>query len=225
MARVSTQREKLIEAAVELLERDGVQSLSARNLAAKLGTSTMAVYTHFGSMAGLLDAVGGEALARFADSLTQVPEADDPVTRFFVMGLAYHRFALTNPQRYQLIFGTASPQSLLEVRADVTVTGSTTTRPEWAVTFEALHTVVREMIAAGRIRDDGSLIMAARLWTLTHGAVTLEMAGYFGHDGHGLTEILGPLALDTLVGMGDDREKAMRSLTTAMELVAARAGL
>ncbi len=128
------------------------------------------------------------------------------------MGLAYHRFAMTNPQRYQLIFGTASPQSLLEVRADVTVTGSTTTRPEWAVTFEALHTVVREMIAAGRIRDDGSLIMAARLWTLTHGAVTLEMAGYFGHDGHGLTEILGPLALDTLVGMGDDRDKAMQSL-------------
>jgi len=146
MARVSTQRAKLIEAGVELLERDGVQSLSARKFAAKLGTSTMAVYTHFGNMAGLLDAVGSEALSRFADSLAQDPQTDDPVADFLAMGLAYHQFALSNPQRYQLIFGTATPHSLLEVRTDVTVTGSPTDRPERAVTFEALHAVV---LAAG----------------------------------------------------------------------------
>ena len=99
---MSAQRAKLIEAGVELLERDGVQSLSARKFAAKRGTSTMAVYTHFGNIAGLLD------------------------------------------------------------------------------------------VAAGRIRDDGSLVMAARLWTLTHGAVTLEMAGFFGNAGHGLTRDYGP---------------------------------
>ncbi len=195
-----------------------MQSLSVRNLAAKLGTSTMAVYTHFGNMAGLLDAVGGEALSRFADSLAQVPQTDDPVADFLAMGLAYHQFALSNPQRYQLIFGTATPQPLLEVRTDVTVTGSPTGRPEWAVTFEALHAVVRRMIAAGRIRDDGSLVMAARLWTLTHGAVTLEMAGFFGSEGHGLTEIMGPLVVDTLVGMGDERHATMASLAAAMEL-------
>ena len=79
---MSTQREKLVEAAVELLERDGVQALSARNLAAKLGTSTMAVYTNFGSMAGLLVAVGNAALSRFAESLAHVPPTDDPVADF-----------------------------------------------------------------------------------------------------------------------------------------------
>lgn len=215
---MSTQREKLVAAAVDLLERDGVQALSVRTLAAELGTSTMAVYTHFGNMAGLLDAVGAEALTRFSDALSDVPPTDDAVAGFFLLGLAYHRFAMANPQRYQLIFGTATPASLLAVRSDVTVTGRPTTRAEWAVSFEGLHASVRRMIDAGRIRDDGSLPMAARLWTMCHGAVMLEMAGYFGHEGHGLTEILGPMAIDILVGMGDDREKAMGSLATAVEL-------
>jgi len=218
MPRVGTQREELVDAAVELLERDGVQALSARNLAAKLGTSTMAVYTHFGSMAGLLDAVGSAALSRFAESLAHVPPTDDPVADFLVMGLAYHRFALSNPQRYQLIFGTDTPQPILEVRTDVTVSGSPTDRPDWAVSFEGLHAVVRRMIAAGRIRDEGSLAMAARLWTLCHGEVTLEMAGFFGNEGNGLDQIMVPLIVDTLVGMGDERERTAASLTTAMEL-------
>jgi hypothetical protein len=71
------------------------------------------------------------------------------------------------------------------------------------------------MIEAGRIRADDELAVAGRLWSLSHGAVTLELAGFFGHDGHGLTQILGPLTLDALVGMGDDRERASQSLVAA----------
>ena len=33
-----------------------------------------------------------------------------------------------------------------------------------------------------------------------------------------------PLAVDAIVGMGDEREKTMRSLATAMELTGAEAG-
>lgn len=220
MARVSTQRDKLVEAAVELLARDGGKALSVRKLAAAVGTSTMAVYTHFGNMAGLLDALTDEAVGRLTCTVTDLPQTDDPVAEFFLVGLAYHRFAMTNPQRYELIFGTAAtPQRLLDIRTDVTVTGRPTDRSDRAASYEVLHGVVRRMIAADRIRDDGSMAITARLWTICHGAVSLELAGYFGNEGHGLTEILGPLAVDALVGMGDEREKTMRSLATAMELV------
>jgi hypothetical protein len=44
------------------------------------------------------------------------------------------------------------------------------------------------------------------------------MAGFFGNAGHGLTEIMGPLVVDTLVGMGDERHATMASLATSMEL-------
>ena len=214
---MSELRTRLIEGGLRLLERDGLQSLSVRNLAAEAGTSTMAVYTHFGGMTGVIDAVAGEAFARFAQALTEAAQTDDPVADFFVMGGAYRAFALANPQRYQLIFGAASPASVTGARTDLTSAEGATDRAEWAVSFEALRKVVRRMIAAGRIRDDGELNVAGRLWSLSHGVVMLELAGFFGHEGHGLTHILAPLTVDTLVGMGDERARTLQSLAAATE--------
>src|SRR6185312_6747466 len=208
-------RGQLVEAGIALLERDGLPAVNVRNVAAQVGTSTMAVYTHFGGMTGLIDAIAGEAFARFTQALTEAQQTDDPVADFFAMGLGYHRFALANPQRYQLIFGTSSPASIAGYRTDLTVTGTATERSEWGVSFKALRNLVRRMIAAGRIRDDGELVIAGRLWSLIHGAVMLEMAGFFGHEGHGLAQILGPLTVDVLVGMGDDRAMTDQSLAAA----------
>ena len=215
MATVSDVREQLVEAGMRVLERDGLPALSARKLAAETGTSTMAVYTHFGGMTGLIDAIAGEAFDRFTRALTEVPATDDPVADFMVMGVHYRRFALANPQRYQMMFGT-STESLNRFHADLTVTGNASRRAEFAVSFGALLEVVRRMIAAGRIRDDGESAIAGRLWSLTHGEVLLEIAGFFGHEDHGMTQILAPVIVDVLVGMGDDREKALRSMATAV---------
>ncbi len=221
MARVTEDpRQRLIEAGIGLLEREGVQALQTRRVAAEIGASTMAVYTYFGGMAGLLDAIAAESFARFAQALTEVPQTDDPVADFLAMGGAYRRFALAKPQRYQLIFGISSPEAITAKRADLTVTGGVTNRGEREVSFEALLTAVRRMIESGRIRDDGELAIAGRMWSLIHGAVMLEMAGFFGHEGHGLTQVLGPLTIDVLVGMGDDREKATLSLNAAARAAA-----
>ena len=217
---MSDVRDRLIAGGIRLLERDGLQALSVRNLAAEVGTSTMAVYTHFGGMTGVVDAVATEAFSRFTRALTDAPQTDDPVADFFVMGAAYRAFALANPQRYQLIFGAASPAAVAGHRTDLTSAGGATQRGEWAASFQALRTGVQRMIAAGRIRDDGELTIAGRLWSLSHGAVMLELAGFFGHEGHGLTQILGPLSVDAIVGMGDDREKTVQSLFAATELLA-----
>jgi AcrR family transcriptional regulator len=206
---------------MRVLERDGMAALSARKLAAETGTSTMAVYTHFGGMTGLIDAIAGETFVRFTAALTEVEQTDDPVADFFVMGVHYREFALANPQRYQMMFGT-SADSLDRHHADLTVTGSASDRAEFAVSFEALLEVVRRMIGAGRIRDDGASVVAGRLWCLTHGAVLLEIAGFFGHEGHGVTEILAPITVDVLVGMGDDRNRTNQSLTEAVTRIGDR---
>jgi len=111
----------------------------------------------------------------------------------------------------------ASSESLNRHHADLTVTGTATEDAEFAVSFEALLTAVRRMIHTGRIRgDDGESTIAGRLWSLTHGEALLEIAGFFGDEGHGMTQILAPLMIDALVGMGDDRNKANKSLAAAM---------
>ena len=215
MTRVSDVREQLVEAGMRVLERDGLAALSARKLAAETGTSTMAVYTHFGGMTELIEAIALEVFARFARALTEVAQTEDPVADFVVMGLRYREFALADPQRYQMMFGT-STESLNRFHSDLTVTGAPTARDDFALSFEALVTAVRRMIAAGRIRGDRESAIAGRLWSVSHGAVLLEIAGFFGRDGHGMTEILAPVIVDLLVGMGDDRGKAQLSLGAAL---------
>jgi AcrR family transcriptional regulator len=214
MARVSAIREQLVDGGMRILERDGISALSARKLAAETGTSTMAVYTHFGGMTDVIDAIASEAFVRFTRALTEIEETADPVADFFVMGARYREFALANPQRYQLMFGS-SVGSLNRYRADLTVTGNASQRADFAVSFHALLTAVRRMIEAGRIRDDGESVIAGRLWSVTHGGVLLDIAGFFGHEDRGLTEVLAPLTVDVLVGMGDERDRVHDSLASA----------
>src|SRR5436189_5969729 len=59
----STQlRSALIEAAARLIAAKGAAGMTLRGLAEEVGTSTMAVYTHFGGMPELRRAVRREGL-------------------------------------------------------------------------------------------------------------------------------------------------------------------
>jgi AcrR family transcriptional regulator len=50
-------RERIITAAVELIEREGVDAVSMRRIAAELGSGVMSLYNHVPSKAALLDGV------------------------------------------------------------------------------------------------------------------------------------------------------------------------
>ncbi|MFI5775828.1 TetR-like C-terminal domain-containing protein [Nocardia sp. NPDC051570] len=217
----SAMRAQLIEAGIELLETDGPESLQARRVAAAAGASTMAVYTHFGGMTELLGAIVAEAFARFGAALSAVAPSADPVADFFVMGYAYRRYALDNPQRYRLMFGLATPSEPPATTHDFTA--APVTDAIGAETFEQLVTVVDRMIAAERIRADPIRDVAARLWSLIHGIVLLDLSGSFGAEDRAITQILIPATVDILVGMGADRTHIESSLTRAAETIFGRA--
>ena len=70
-------REDLLHAAVGLLDDDGPDALQTRKVAGAAGTSTMAVYTHFGGMRGLIAEVAEEGLRQF-DAAQTMPQTDRP---------------------------------------------------------------------------------------------------------------------------------------------------
>jgi AcrR family transcriptional regulator len=105
-------RVALLEAAGELLERQGPASLSLRAVARQLGVSHNAPYRHFASRDDLLGALATEgfrALAKATARARDAATADDDALNW--MGLAYIDFALKNPARYRLMFGGAKGQS------------------------------------------------------------------------------------------------------------------
>lgn len=217
-----SRRAQLIEAGIQLLEEVGPEALRARTVAAEIGVSTMAVYTHFGGMNELLEAVAAEAFARFGAVLA-VPDTDDPVADFFVAGSAYRSYALANPQRYRLMFGLVSPQTTRPVAPSLSASAAPAVFGVGATSFNQMLHIVERMIEAGRIRADPVADVAGRMWSVMHGVVLLEITGHLGGAEHVVTSILGPATVDLLVGMGDERARIEQSRVRATERLAGRA--
>src|SRR4051794_29821348 len=100
----AAQRARLVEVAARLLEDAGPEALQARRVTAGVGASTQAVYTLFGGMPGLFEALVADGFVRFAAHVAAVPQTDDPVADFFVQGREYCLWALAQPQLYRLMF-------------------------------------------------------------------------------------------------------------------------
>lgn len=212
-------RDRLLAAAVEKLEASGPESLQARPLAAEIGASTMAVYTHFGGMPQLLDEVTREGFARFEAQLACVERSDDTIADLLALGIAYRQFALENPQLYRLMFGLTTPGTRRAKERDLTTEGSPTSVSEGISAFNHLVDAVTRAAESGRIVAEDPVAVAGQIWSATHGYVLLEIAGVFGHEGHGLVRTLQPLIINLLVGLGDDRADVEASLARALDAV------
>src|SRR5882724_4706204 len=56
-------RERIVTAALEVIEREGAETVSMRRIAAELGCGVMSLYNHVPSKAALLDAVADRVLS------------------------------------------------------------------------------------------------------------------------------------------------------------------
>ncbi|HJP80122.1 MAG TPA: WHG domain-containing protein [Pseudonocardiaceae bacterium] len=213
-------RARVLEAAMRLLDTDGPDALQVRRIAAEVGSSTMTVYTHFGSMIDLRTAVIQEGLLRFATALDQVGQTDDAIADLFGQGVAYRRFALDNPHLYRMMFGVSEPKNDQQNFRDLSVGDSPSALPEGTTAFGILARVTERAAAQGRVDVPDTVAFAAQIWSAIHGYVLLEMAGFFGTEGHGLGEVLGPLTIALLVGAGDERERVEASFRDAISRLA-----
>jgi len=194
-------REALIETAARLLAREGPAALSTRRLATELGTSTMVVYTHFGGMEGLHQAVRKEAFTRLIDHLNPVTATDDPVADLAALGWAYCFNALANPQLYRAVFLEPQIDSDAEIYAA-------------AATQQSRDTVSR-CIEAGRFRQADPEALAIQTWVSAHGMVTAALAQLLTIVQ--VAEHFRSMGISLFVGFGDDRRLAERSIQRAQE--------
>lgn len=67
-------RDRIVEAALELIDSEGLAAMSARQLAARLGCKAMSLYNHIASMDDLLDGIVDRLLASALRSAQ--PEGD-----------------------------------------------------------------------------------------------------------------------------------------------------
>lgn len=211
-------RNRLVWAALAVLERDGPAAIQARTLAGEIGASTMAVYTHFGGMPKLIEAVVREGLTRFAEHTRAVIHTDDPMADLLAGGLAYGEFALQNPQLYRLLFGLTDLGRGMKLPEGAATPWDLT---EGVDALSVLVTAVERVIKAGRIRPQDPTRAATQILCATHGFVLLAMGGFINPQGlqdpRGLQGVMTPMAVNLLVGLGDTRRRAEHSLAAAIK--------
>src|SRR3569623_1160146 len=102
---MAIEREKILDAALALLNEVGLNQFSTRRLAERLGVQQPALYWHFKSKSALLDAVNHEILVRFHEHRLPRPGED------------WHDFTLANARSFR--------RALLAVRDGARVNAGT----------------------------------------------------------------------------------------------------
>src|SRR4051812_49723074 len=128
----------------------------------------MAVYTLFGDKNGLLAAMYRAGFERLGEAETAAVDGiTDPLTALAELGYAYRRAALANPHLYDLMFGR--PVATFEPDPEVQAVAEASYRP--------LVEAVQRCMAAGAMKGGDAERVAMYLWAVTHGMVSLELAG------------------------------------------------
>jgi len=165
-------KEELLQTALEMIDKEGLDTITLRELTQRLGTSRTAVYRHFASKEALILGViekGYEHLnllftPLFEDRTYSVAE------RFERMGRAYLNFAIEHPNLYRLLFGEMyrkEREEICDYKDETQATG-----------LYALIGLLTEAQEEGIIAQVNPLIQAAMVWASIHGLASLLIDGH-----------------------------------------------
>jgi AcrR family transcriptional regulator len=155
-------RQRLLTEAGSVLAEEGVGALTLRRVAALAGTSTTAVYSLFGDKQQLLTAMYTEGFAHLGDALRRARKGL-PLEALGEMGMAYRKSALARPHLYGLMFGRTAPSGSAQEVADAA--------------FSPLVEGVQTCLESGDLKGGTAEAIATYLWAVSHGMVSLELAG------------------------------------------------
>jgi AcrR family transcriptional regulator len=159
-------RLELIGAAEQLIQEHGPEALSVRAVADAIGVSTRAVYSTFGSKAGLLDALSERAFDLLEVELSRLPVTNDPSADLVEAALRVFRpMAIGHPPLFRLAFLRVVPD--LELSAE--------TRATAARAFDSLCDRFRRLADAGLLGGRDPRACAAVFNALCEGMATSEL--------------------------------------------------
>jgi AcrR family transcriptional regulator len=165
-------KESLVNTALTMVEREGIGSITLRELTKRLGTSRSALYRHFDSKEALMHEVIIAGFERFDQAIepTLHQKEFSVLERLNNMGRAYINFAVENPAIYRMIFG----HEFKDVREDNCDINDDTK----ANGFHALVTLLLEGQEQGLFKKEDPILQANVVWSMIHGLSNLLIDGH-----------------------------------------------
>jgi len=146
-------RSSILRAAGEILEKEGLDAVSLREVARRAGVSHSAPLRHFAEREALLGALAEEGFVKLGQAQREAAASSGARG----LGEAYVRFALDHPQRFRLMFG-----------GRVSIASHPALREAALMTFDAVAKAMAARVPGPLARD-----AAVAAWSLVHGFALL----------------------------------------------------
>ena len=104
-------RDRIVNAALQLVDEGGVAALTTRAVAQAAGVQAPTLYRLFGDKEGLLDAVAEQGMARFVAEKAAMMPNPDPVQDLSDAWDHYIEFGLGNPAVFAIMNAIGSPMA------------------------------------------------------------------------------------------------------------------
>ena len=173
----------ILQGAKRLFVQKGIEQTTIRSIADAINYSVGTVYVYFKSKNDILHALHTQGFTELGGQFTVLHHVADPMERLRAMGKVYIRFALDNPDMYDLMFNVKAPMEFL----------ITIQEEEWnegKATFDALRTTVNQCMDAGHFKGHEAEPLTFLIWSLVHGMCSLEI----GHRTKGV-DLKNPVAI------------------------------
>ena len=160
-------RRALIEAGLKILEEDGIEALSLRQVARTIGVSQAAPYAHFKDKHAILEAIAKEGFDLLLDYMHRwAAKATNDPSMLTAYGVAYVSFAVDHPALFKLMFG--SELSVGEA-ADF---GATTSDA-----YDLILNISKRLLGDDGTDDEKVSLHAMYSWASVHGLANLLVDG------------------------------------------------
>ena len=161
-------RTALVRAGLELLRKGGVEALSLRAVARRVGVSQTAPYSHFQDKRMLVAAVAAEGFRRFRAHLEKATaKSADAEQAMQSLAQSYVNFACQEPALFQLMFGSWAP---------LEGTRSTELEEAGAASFAVLRRAVARRLGVDDA-DPRAMEVALAALSMVHGLAHLLLDG------------------------------------------------
>ena len=164
--------DRLVQVALELLAKKGIEALTLRSLARRAGVSHAAPARHFRSLSDLRAEVAASGFRMLSEAIQSSGAAlsseSDAVLRLAAAGRAYVECAVANPGLFALMFRTGDLDAENEAL-----------QRDSSAAFERLLDHVQLAQATGWKADRDSRLLAGAMWASVHGLATLWAEGAY----------------------------------------------
>ncbi len=205
--------DRLLDGAIELLVEQGPAAIKARTVGAAAGMSSMVVYSHFGGVPELVQAMADRGFEELGNALAAVPATDDPILDLFMLAATCREVARANPHLYDLMFGLSSRATYRPTEASVRLSGHS---PAFRAAYAQVLAACDRLVRSGRIDPSPPEVVAAQLWSFVHGFISLELADHFVEFDDPIAQVLIPMGVTFSVGLGDTLNRAQASHEQAL---------